>query len=129
MPGGGPEVTAPRGVREATRQHTWLDPAPSVGSQHSSRPIWEMPPVLVPLCQHLLVRCPPTPLPLSSTATGPLPPTQWATSLGFPCWPQQIPQETCSTSQGLLGDPEFRVTCCRQGCGPAGSDKDPAVMS
>ena len=38
MPGGGPEVTAPRGVREAPRCHTWLDPAPSVGSQHSSRP-------------------------------------------------------------------------------------------
>lgn len=65
-------------------------------------PIWEMPPVLVPLCQHLLVRCPPTPPPLPSTATGPLPPTQWAASLGFPCWSQQTPQETCSTRQGLL---------------------------
>lgn len=38
MPGGSPEVTAPRGVHEAPRRHTWLDPAPSVRSQHSSRP-------------------------------------------------------------------------------------------
>lgn len=65
-------------------------------------PIREMPPVLVPHCQHLLVRCPPTPTPPSSKATGPLLPTQWATSLGFLCWQQQIPQETCSTRQGLL---------------------------
>lgn len=125
MPGGGPVVTAPV-VHGAPRRCTWLDPAPSVGSQHSPRPIWEMPPVLVPPCQHLLVSCPPPHPHCPPRLQDPLPADTVGSKPGFP-WALV----TADPSGNLLhtsGSP-LRVTCCRQGCGPAGSDKDPAVTS
>lgn len=74
-------------INEAPQLCSWLDPAPSVEASTSTlSPLWEMPPILVPLCQHLLVRCPPAPTPLSSKATRPLLPTWRATSPGFRCW-------------------------------------------
>lgn len=64
MPGGGPVVTASCSIGEAPQLRSWLDQASSVEASTSTlSPIWEMPPILVPLCQHLLVRCLPHPHP------------------------------------------------------------------
>lgn len=113
MPGGGPVVTAPRGVHGALRRCTWLDPAPSVGSQHSPRP-------------HLgdaTSPGPPLPTPAGQMSPHPTPTalhgyrTPAADTVGSkPGFPLLVTADPSGNLLHTSGSP-LRVTCCRQGCG------------
>lgn len=46
-------------MRHHSSVPSWAQHLPVEASTSTLSPTWEMPPIPVPLCQHLLVRCPP----------------------------------------------------------------------